>query len=113
MSKTAPSTAKAKFKEGEKLLCYHGPLLYEAKCIKIKLDSSSNYSYFVHYQGWNKNLDEWVNDTRILKADAEHLELKLKLFKDHAASLKEKFRIVILIFFKAKITMRIPSVIKL
>ena len=61
--------------------CYHGPLLYEAKCVKIKLDSSSNYSYFVHYQGWNKNWDEWVNDTRILKADAEHLELKLKLLK--------------------------------
>jgi len=90
MSKTAASTAKAKFKEGEKLLCYHGPLLYEAKCVKIKLDSSSNYSYFVHYQGWNKNWDEWVNDTRILKADAEHLELKLKLLKDHTASLKEK-----------------------
>lgn len=63
------------------LRCYHGPLLYEAKCVKIKLDSSSNYSYFVHYQGWNKNWDEWVNDTRILKADAEHLELKLKLLK--------------------------------
>jgi len=90
MSKTGSSSSKAKFKEGEKLLCYHGPLLYEAKCVKIKLDSSSNYSYFVHYQGWNKNWDEWVNDTRILKADAENLELKIKLLKDHTASLKEK-----------------------
>ena len=72
------------------LRCYHGPLLYEAKCVKIKLDSSSNYSYFVHYQGWNKNWDEWVNDTRILKVVAENLELKDKLLKDHTASVRDK-----------------------
>ena len=70
--------------------CYHGPLLYEAKCVKTKLDSSSNYSYFVHYQGWNKNWDEWVNDTRILKIIPENLELKDKLLKDHTASVREK-----------------------
>ena len=64
--------------------------MYEAKCVKIKLDSSSNYSYFVHYQGWNKNWDEWVNDTRILKTVAENLELKDKLLKDHTASVREK-----------------------
>ena len=70
--------------------CYHGPLLYEAKCVKIKLDDSSNYKYFVHYQGWNKNWDEWVNDTRILKVVAENLELKDKLLKDHTASVRDK-----------------------
>ena len=90
MSKTTPSTQKPKFKEGEKLLCYHGPLLYEAKCVKIKADDSSNYKYFVHYQGWNKNWDEWVNDTRILKIVTENLELKEKLLKDHTASVREK-----------------------
>ena len=83
------------------VLCYHGPLLYEAKILKSKKESG-NYSYFVHYQvktgwrrlicfrhiiscknwcvtskeslddilfkkGWNKNWDEWVGETRIMK----------------------------------------------
>ncbi len=69
--------------------CYHGPLLYEAKCVKTKSDNG-NYTYFVHYQGWNKNWDEWVNDTRILKANAENHELKDKLLKEHTASVREK-----------------------
>ena len=57
----APS--KAKFADGEKLLCYHGPLLYEAKCVRSKKDGGS-YQYYVHYQGWNKNWDEWVGESR-------------------------------------------------
>ena len=38
------------------VLCYHGPLLYEAKILKSKKESG-NYSYFVHYQvktGWRR-----------------------------------------------------------
>ena len=54
---------KAKFADSEKLLCYHGPLLYEAKCVKSKKDGSS-FLYYIHYQGWNKNWDEWVGESR-------------------------------------------------
>ena len=39
---------KAKFADNEKLLCYHGPLLYEAKCVKSKKDGNS-FSYFIHF----------------------------------------------------------------
>jgi len=92
MSKTMPSNPKVKmFSEGEKLLCYHGPLLYEAKCVKIKKENE--YRYFVHYQGWNKNWDEWVNDSRILKINTENLDLKEKLLKDHVASMRERKKI--------------------
>ena len=38
-----------KFSADEKVLCYHGPLLYEAKILKHKKEGGS-YSYFVHYQ---------------------------------------------------------------
>ena len=31
------------------VLCYHGPLLYEAKCTKIRKESNQ-YQYFIHYQ---------------------------------------------------------------
>ena len=36
MAPTAP-----KFTEGEKVLCFHGPLLYEAKCVKTRKDGGN------------------------------------------------------------------------
>ena len=75
-STMAPNTPKGKFAENEKLLCFHGPLLYEAKCVKIKKEGG-NLMYFVHYQGWNKNWDEWVNETRILKINPENIDKKV------------------------------------
>jgi mortality factor 4-like protein 1 len=38
-----------KFSVEEKVLCYHGPLLYEAKILKMKKDAGV-FTYFVHYQ---------------------------------------------------------------
>ena len=66
------------FEKDESVLCYHGPLIYEAQimdrvaregpeCSKIKL-------YFVHYQGWNTHWDEWVPESRVLKHTAENLQ---------------------------------------
>ena len=46
-----------KYKVDEKVLCYHGPLLYEAKCTKFKKEGNS-YTYLIHYQGKvNKSRD--------------------------------------------------------
>ena len=50
-----------KFLEGEKVLCFHGPLIYEAKIQKVELRDDQT-KYFIHYMGWNKNWDEWVSD---------------------------------------------------
>lgn len=33
---------KMKFSEGERVLCYHGPLLYEAKCVKSEVKEKNN-----------------------------------------------------------------------
>ena len=66
---TATATAdpaQSRFVEGEKVLCFHGPLIYEAKIQKVgprpKGSSSETgpVKYFIHYHGWNKNWDEWV-----------------------------------------------------
>ncbi|CAE1271880.1 MORF4L1 [Acanthosepion pharaonis] len=46
---------KMKFAEGERVLCYHGPLLYEAKCVKSDVKEKT-VRYFIHYNGWNKKL---------------------------------------------------------
>ncbi|NXR84255.1 MO4L1 protein, partial [Pycnonotus jocosus] len=40
---------------GERVLCFHGPLLYEAKCVKVAI-KDKQVKYFIHYSGWNKNL---------------------------------------------------------
>uniref|UniRef100_A0A7N8Y9M4 Mortality factor 4-like protein 1 n=1 Tax=Mastacembelus armatus TaxID=205130 RepID=A0A7N8Y9M4_9TELE len=50
----------------ERVLCFHGPLLYEAKCVKINI-KDKQIKYFIHYSGWNKNWDEWVPESRVLK----------------------------------------------
>ncbi|NXQ66283.1 MO4L1 protein, partial [Quiscalus mexicanus] len=38
---------------GERVLCFHGPLLYEAKCVKVAI-KDKQVKYFIHYSGWNK-----------------------------------------------------------
>jgi RNA binding activity-knot of a chromodomain len=38
---------------GEKVLCYHGPLLYEAKCLEHRVNEKV-IEFKVHYAGWNK-----------------------------------------------------------
>lgn len=47
------------FAANEKVLCYHGPLLYPAKIIKVDnkkkdedLTGHPGPHYFVHYVGW-------------------------------------------------------------
>lgn len=39
---------------GEKVLCFHGPLIYEAKCLKSSITKDKHVRYFIHYAGWNK-----------------------------------------------------------
>ncbi|VAH25085.1 unnamed protein product [Triticum turgidum subsp. durum] len=66
------------FTEGEKVLAYHGPLLYEAKVQKTE-NREDEWRYFVHYLGWNKNWDEWVASDRLLKLTEENVRKQLEL----------------------------------
>ena len=50
--------------EGDTVLAYHGPMIYEAKVLKVESIASGAKRYYVHYQGWNKKWDEWVDDNR-------------------------------------------------
>uniref|UniRef100_A0A8C3AGI7 Mortality factor 4-like protein 1 n=1 Tax=Cyclopterus lumpus TaxID=8103 RepID=A0A8C3AGI7_CYCLU len=73
---------KPKFQEGERVLCFHGPLLYEAKCVKINI-KEKQIKYFIHYSGWNKNWDEWVPESRVLKyVDIYSPFLQMLVFTD-------------------------------
>ncbi|XP_033120754.1 mortality factor 4-like protein 1 [Anneissia japonica] len=83
-----------KFTEGERVLCFHGPLLYEAKCVKSNVKEKT-IKYFIHYNGWNKNWDEWVPESRVLKFNDGNIQRQ----KDLLAAHLNKTRIA-----KAKVT---------
>ncbi|RKO84807.1 chromo domain-like protein, partial [Blyttiomyces helicus] len=74
----ATKTEEPAFSENETVLCFHGPLMYEAKILKIEYRKSEDSPdvltpyYRVHYRGWKKNWDEWVPESRVLKFTDEN-----------------------------------------
>ena len=53
----APSTGNQPlYSKDEKVLCFHGELLYEAKVLDNKVkdpnDKKDGYMFRVHYKGW-------------------------------------------------------------
>ncbi|GFS33019.1 mortality factor 4-like protein 1 [Nephila pilipes] len=80
---------KAKFADGEKVLCFHGPLLYEAKSIKCQFKDKV-LKYFIHYSGWNKNWDEWVAESRIFKYNDANVQKQKELAIAYAKAKKRK-----------------------
>ncbi|KAL5187351.1 Protein MRG1 [Glycine soja] len=70
----------AVYSEGEKVLAYHGPRIYEAKAsftsplpVQKAEIRKSEWKYFVHYLGWSKNWDEWVGEERLMKHTEENV----------------------------------------
>jgi len=82
------SSVQLKFCANERVLAFHGPLIYEAKILKVSPEG--NNKYFIHYHGWNKNWDEWVPEPRILKYTESNLDRKKELIKAHDANVKAK-----------------------
>ncbi|KAK0084982.1 hypothetical protein PV325_005979 [Microctonus aethiopoides] len=76
---------KCKFQEGEKVLCFHGPLIYEAKCLKASVTKEKQIKYLIHYAGWNKNWDEWVPESRVLKYNDTNVQKQKEVQRAHAA----------------------------
>ncbi|XP_012284884.1 mortality factor 4-like protein 1 [Orussus abietinus] len=75
---------KCKFQEGEKVLCFHGPLIYEAKCLKSSITKEKQIKYLIHYAGWNKNWDEWVPESRVLKYSEANVQKQREVQRAHS-----------------------------
>uniref|UniRef100_A0A0E0GWY5 Uncharacterized protein n=1 Tax=Oryza nivara TaxID=4536 RepID=A0A0E0GWY5_ORYNI len=92
---TSPS-----FKKGERVLAYHGPLLYEAKVQKSE-NKEDEWRYHVHYLGLvsiialmlfsclsalliQYSWDEWVTNDRLLKLTDENIRKQQELEKSQA-----------------------------
>lgn len=57
-------------KIGDRIICEHKGLKYEARVLNSRKDPNSQdknaeMQFLIHYQGWNKNWDEWVGESRI------------------------------------------------
>ncbi|KAI9140617.1 MRG-domain-containing protein [Paraphysoderma sedebokerense] len=79
----------------EKILCFHGPMLYEAKVLKTELweqsgEHAAGPHYFVHYKGWKQTWDEWVPQSRILKWNDENLKRQKELTQMYASKKSSK-----------------------
>jgi mortality factor 4-like protein 1 len=44
--------SRTKFIQGEKVLCFHGEVLYDARIKEVKKKGRTQV-YFVHYLGWS------------------------------------------------------------
>ncbi|GJJ14293.1 hypothetical protein Clacol_008557 [Clathrus columnatus] len=80
------STPAPVFQVNERVLCYHGPLIYEAKVLKVETwDEKTTRTgglgphYFVHYKGWKQTWDEFVPPDRVLKYNETNIGLQKKL----------------------------------
>jgi len=81
------------FSVGERVLCYHGPLVYESKILKGEVWDEANTKletvgphYLVHYKGWKQTWDEWVPTARLLKYNEANLSLQKDLSRAQAAA---------------------------
>jgi len=78
----------------ETVLCFHGPLIYEAS-IKDRVardgpDFSKIKLYFVHYSGWSSHWDEWAPESRVLKNNPQNLQLQKNQIKEFQRAHKRK-----------------------
>eukprot|EP00052_Salpingoeca_macrocollata_P032324 m.5382 g.5382 ORF g.5382 m.5382 type:complete len:287 (+) comp3527_c0_seq1:114-974(+) len=77
----------------EIVLCYHGKLMYEAKCLKTdvrEVNGTRQPAYLVHYHGWNKKWDEWVASERMMKRTEANIAFMERLAQETMEMEKEK-----------------------
>lgn len=84
-----PDPKPSLYTEGEKVLAYHGPRIYEAKIQKAEF-RKKEWRYFVHYLGWNKNWDEWVGMDRLMKITDENIQKQQALEKKQGADKNQR-----------------------
>ncbi|ORY60107.1 chromo domain-like protein [Pseudomassariella vexata] len=85
----APSKQPAvpPYSKDEKVLCFHGDLMYEAKVTDVRSATDPNNhnpkaddaQYRVHYKGWKASWDDWVSQDRIRKFTDDNKALAAQL----------------------------------
>ncbi|CAG8446294.1 1764_t:CDS:2 [Ambispora leptoticha] len=83
---TTENNKSLTYKVGERCLCYHGPMIYEAKILKAQMyeekhpeSNETGPHYLIHYKGWKNTWDEWVVESRVLKYNEANLNKQKQL----------------------------------
>ena len=63
------------FIAGELVMAMDSGKPYEARIINI-MDCNGTTKYFIHFNGWNKKWDKWVDNASLLKVDANSKDNK-------------------------------------
>jgi mortality factor 4-like protein 1 len=85
----ASEPTEALFTDGDRVLCFHGPLIYEGKVLKQEWrDKDQKWFCFIHYAGWNKSWDEFVPEDRVLAYTDENLKIQKEHKKSHEDAIK-------------------------
>lgn len=66
-----------KHRVNDRVFCEHKGHKYEAKILQQRKDekNADKLEFLVHYQGWNKNWDEWASEDRILQYNEANLAI--------------------------------------
>lgn len=77
MAKKEKEPLVYKPKVNDRVFCEHKGHKYEAKILQQRKDEKnpSRFEFLVHYQGWNKNWDEWASEDRLLQYNETNLAL--------------------------------------
>jgi mortality factor 4-like protein 1 len=70
------------YSKDEKVLCFHGDLMYEAKIIDVRVEPGKKVDdaqYRIHYKGWKASWDDWVTHDRIRKFTEDNKQLATQL----------------------------------
>lgn len=87
MSSRTTMQPKQHYEKDEKVLCFHGELLYEAKILEVEQDTETkSYRYRIHYKGWKNTWDDWVENDRLRKLNDENREIAQALKRQYLES---------------------------
>ncbi|KAI1457852.1 MRG-domain-containing protein [Annulohypoxylon moriforme] len=70
------------YAKDEKVLCFHGDLMYEAKIMEVSVkpgQKPEDAQYRIHYRGWKASWDDWVSQDRIRKFTDDNKQLASQL----------------------------------
>lgn len=67
---------KQKYNAQDVVMACDGSAIYEAKVVNVQETANKNWKYYIHYNGWSRKFDTWVDDNMICKqGDSKALEI--------------------------------------
>ena len=81
-----PSPSKKKNSIGDMVFCRYGNDIFAAKVLKVeqrpmRRNEAALKAYFVHYQGWSKRFDAWVEQQYVYDYTDENKLIKKQLLE--------------------------------